>query len=63
MYCSASATDWTRSSWRIDTGWREDALDAEAEAEGEAAGWLEVTMRTKGAGDADFSPPRLMDRL
>jgi hypothetical protein len=28
MYCSASATDWIRSSWRIETGARDAAADA-----------------------------------
>ena len=44
MYWRASATDPIRSSWRIDTGWREEVLGPEAMAE--AAGWL-VTMHGK----------------
>src|SRR5687768_1728250 len=27
MYCSASATDWIRSSWRIETDWLDAADD------------------------------------
>lgn len=73
MYCRASATDWTRSSWRIDTGWRgggllESELVESALVELEAAGWpdvtwLGVTMRTQGDWDADFSPRGAVARL